>query len=59
MSVHVGRITSDVTSIAEPDVAADPHTETEAPWQRHCRIQAVLDHLERDRHRTATGCCCD
>ena len=53
MSVHIGEVTSEVTA-----TTAEPLPTTEPPpnvWQERVRIEAMLERLERDRRRTATG----
>ena len=59
MTVHVGRVTSDVTSTSEPQTLNASDHEAEAPWEQQCRLKALLERLERDALRTATDCAYD
>lgn len=53
MTVHIGEITSEVATGA---AAVGPDAAGEADeWEERARLAAMLERLERDRHRTATG----
>lgn len=57
MTVHVGEITSEVTSprsVAEADAGAAPGGGADR-WEQQVRTAELLDQLARDRARTATG----
>lgn len=57
MTVHVGEITSEVTS-PRSDAVADAGTatgDTAERWEQQVRTSAMLHTLARDRARTATG----
>jgi hypothetical protein len=53
MTVHVGQITSEVTSVPTPVGAPAP--DKESVWAERERIEAVIERLSMDRRRTATG----
>ena len=57
MSVHVGRITSEVHSTAPAAAPADSAegAEEASPWEERIRLAGLLEATERDRLRTATG----
>lgn len=54
MTVHVGEITSEVTATGGPP--ADAGEEATTVWAERCRVEAMVERIERDRMRTATGC---
>jgi hypothetical protein len=56
VTVHVGQITSEVTATGSgADGGGSGSGGDESVWEERCRIEAVVDRLERDRLRTATG----
>lgn len=56
MSVHIGRITSEVTTSAPVDAGAGDEQSDQPPdWEERARLAAVLERLTTDRLRTATG----
>lgn len=58
MTVHIGRVTSEVHSTSpggsttEPDAGAEGDSE----WEEQVRLAALLERTVRDQRRTATGC---
>lgn len=58
MTVHVGRITSEVATTLPPsdgDTGDDSGRAHESAWEQRARTAAHLERLRRDRLRTATG----
>lgn len=54
MTLHIGRVTSEVHSTA-PAAPDAPPQQASTVWEDRLRLAAQLDRLERDRLRTATG----
>ncbi len=54
MSVHVGRVTSEVTTTSTSTSAGDSPPQG-SEWEERARIAAAMERLRRDRARTATG----
>jgi hypothetical protein len=54
MSVHVGRVTSEVTTTSATS-AGTGEPEAGSEWDARARLAARLERLRRDRSRTATG----
>ena len=56
MTVHVGRLTSEVRSTADPADTPAAEMEEGSVWEERVRVAATLERVARDRRRTATGC---
>lgn len=57
MTVHIGRVTSEVRSTAPGSGAGAPEDDDreESPWEEQLRIAAIIERTTRDRRRTTTG----
>ncbi len=54
MTVHVGRISSEVTDTARPEAAA-PTGDQASPWAEQATLESAIEQATRDRLRTSTG----
>lgn len=55
MSVHIGRLTSEVTASGGNSNAGGGDDEEQTPWERQRRIMAAFDQAYCRHLRTATG----
>jgi hypothetical protein len=55
MSVHVGRVTSEVSASSASSATAAAESDESSAWQKRVEMAAMVERLRRDRSRTATG----